>query len=208
MLDPLTLLAILVMLPNGTTYQVSPLINNYGGVYTYPINYAVIYNHVIGSGTYLMTIAPGTYYSVNAYGPGSMGGLYLTSNTNVLLLILSGQGFSELKSGATVKPLFAYYGQELNATIELPSGEYYIVVINNGSATAQVMLATTRNYSTPIINAPIGIVDYGLTPSQVGYIPYSYTTSEFLGEARILSIGVQPLTNCPPHYRLAPSRSN
>lgn len=200
MLNPLVLLAIMVTLPNGTVYHsINPLISNYG-IYTYPINYAVIYRHVIGSGTYIMTITPpGTYYSVSIYGPGPMGGLYLTSNMNVLLLVLSGQGFSELKSGgASVKPLFAYYGQELNATIELPSGEYYIVVINNGSSAAQVMLATTHNYSTPIINAPVGVVDYGLMPSQVGYIPYSYTTNEFLGEARVLSIGVQPLTNCPP----------
>ncbi|MGC9153668.1 MAG: thermopsin, partial [Vulcanisaeta sp.] len=195
MLNPLILLAILVAMPNSTTYQqVNPLINNYG-VYTYPINYAVIYNHVIGSGTYMMTIAPGTYYSVSIYGPGPLG-LYLTSNTNVLTLILNSQGLNELKTGATVKPLFTYYGQVLNATIELPSGEYYIVVINNGSSTAQVMLVTTRGYPTPIVNAPIGIVDYGLMPSQVGYIPYSYTTSEFLGEARILSASFQPLTNC------------
>lgn len=121
MLDPLTLLAILVMLPNGTTYQVSPLINNYG-VYTYPINYAVIYNHVIGSGTYLMTIAPGTYYSVNAYGPGSMGGLYLTSNTNVLLLILSGQGFSELKSGARLSHYLLIMGRN-----SMPPSNYPVV---------------------------------------------------------------------------------
>jgi hypothetical protein len=194
-LNPLILLAILVAMPNSTAYQqVNPLINNYG-VYTYPINYAVIYNHVIGSGTYMMTIAPGTYYSVSIYGPGPLG-LYLTSNTNVLTLILNSQGLNELKTGATVKPLFTYYGQVLNATIELPSGEYYIVVINNGSSTAQVMLVTTRGYPTPIVNAPIGIVDYGLMPSQVGYIPYSYTTSEFLGEARILSANVQPITNC------------
>lgn len=33
-------------------------------------------------------------------------------------------------------------------------------------------------------------------PSQVGYIPYSYTTSEFLGEARIFSASFQPLTSC------------
>ncbi|WP_446752705.1 thermopsin [Vulcanisaeta sp. JCM 16161] len=195
MFNPLILLAILVAMPNSTAYQqVNPLINNYG-VYTYPINYAVIYNHVIGSGTYIMTIAPGTYYSVSIYGPGPLG-LYLASNTNVLTLVLSSQGLSELKTGATVKPLFAYYGQALNATIELPGGEYYIVVINNGSLIAQVMLVTTHGYPTPIVNAPIGVVDYGLMPSQVGYIPYSYTTSEFLGEARILSASFQPLTNC------------
>ncbi|MGC8543446.1 MAG: thermopsin, partial [Vulcanisaeta sp.] len=195
MLNPLILLAILVAMPNSTTYQqVNPLINNYG-VYTYPINYAVIYNHVIGSGTYIMTIAPGAYYSVSAYGPEPMG-LYLASDTKVLLLVLSSQGFNGLRSGAAVKPLFTYYGQALNTTIELPSGEYYIVVVNNGSSTAHAMLVTARNYSTPILNAPIGIVDYGLMPSQVGYIPYSYTTSEFLGEARILTASIQSLTSC------------
>ncbi|MGC8607183.1 MAG: thermopsin [Vulcanisaeta sp.] len=195
------LLTILVAMLNGTTYhQVNPLTNNYG-IYTYPINYAVIYNHLIGSGTYILIIAPGTYYSVSAYGPGPMG-IYLRSNNNVLLLVLSSQGYEELRVGTTAKPLFAYYGQVLNITIELPSGEYYIVVINNGSLTAQAILAITRHYSTPFINAPIGIVDYGLAPSQLGYIPYSYTTGEFIGEAKIMSASVQSLTNCsslPPN---------
>ena len=62
------------------------------------MDYAVIYEHVIGAGTYMMMITPGNYYSVGIHGPGPVG-IYLASSTNVLLLILNTQGYEELRAG-------------------------------------------------------------------------------------------------------------
>ncbi|WP_229709782.1 thermopsin [Vulcanisaeta souniana] len=178
----------------------NPLINNYG-IVTYPMDYAVIYDHVIGAGTYMMMITPENYYSVGIYGPGPVG-LYLMSSAKVLLLVLNTQEYGELRTGNITGSLFGYYGSLLNETIELPEGPYYIVVINNGSSTVQAELAVIQQYPTPLINAPIGIVDYGLMPAQMGYVPYSYVTNEFLGRVQMMNAKVEPLTNCsllPPN---------
>lgn len=162
------------------------MINNYG-IVTYPMDYAVIYDHVIGAGTYMMMITPENYYSVGIYGPGPVG-LYLMSSAKVLLLVLNTQEYGgELRTGNITGSLFGYYGSLLNETIELPEGPYYIVVINNGSSTVQAELAVIQQYPTPLINAPIGIVDYGLMPAQMGYVPYSYVTNEFLGRVQMMN---------------------
>ncbi len=95
------------------------MINNYG-IVTYPMDYAVIYDHVIGAGTYMMMITPENYYSVGIYGPGPVG-LYLMSSAKVLLLVLNTQEYGgELRTGNITGSLFGYYGSLLNETIELP----------------------------------------------------------------------------------------
>ena len=87
------LLTILVLLPNGTYQQLNPWVNNYG-IATYPLNYAVIYSHVLGSGTYTMYLPPGGYYSIEVSGPGPLG-LYMWASSRVILQILNQTGYDE-----------------------------------------------------------------------------------------------------------------
>lgn len=188
------LLAILVFLPNGTYQQLNPWINNYG-IATYPLNYAVIYSHVLGSGTYTMYLPPGGYYSIEVSGPGPLG-LYMWASSRVILQILNQTGYDELRSGGQYQPLFMFVGSSMNTTVYVPQGTYYVIVVNNGSIAINAVLAIMRHYPTALINAPIGIVDYGLAPTVNGYIPYSYITREFLGSAVINEAVITTITNC------------
>jgi hypothetical protein len=160
------------------------------------MNYAVIYNHVIGSGTYIMYLPPGSYYSIMVLGPGPLG-LYMNSSTTVTMQILSQVNYMRFRLNEPYEVSYTFVGSSINTTVTLGPGNYYVIIINNGSGMASIMLALIQNYTTAFVNAPIGIVDYGLAPTIGGFIPYSYVTREFIGSAKIYEANVSPITNCP-----------
>ena len=193
---PLILLAILMLMPNGTYQQVNPWVNSYG-IVTYPLNYAVVYRHVLGSGTYIMYLPPGGYYSIPISGPEYLG-LYLQADSNVTIQLLNQTAYHEFEKGVGYQPLVTLVTSSINTTVYIPQGVYYIVVVNNNSSVVNAVLILTRHYQAALANAPIGVVDYGLAPTIGGYVPYSYTTTEFLGSAVIREVNTTAITKCPP----------
>ncbi len=119
--------------------------------------------------------------------------LTVTSNLSVNVYLMTPSQLQSFQSG-TVQYIYYNQGTSTRANIgPLQGGEYYIVVENGNSQTAEVNVqygtvpVDIYHYST--LPAPIGIADYGVLNNSGSLSPYLVKYREALGHFTVYSIG-------------------
>jgi len=150
-----------------------------------PINMGQLnlYNLEQGSYSHFYILYPGYYF----YYPINLSkqylNIYFNSSIPLNFYIMDQQNYQNFKNGENFTSIYQNYTNYINRSINLSSGNYYIIIYNNNTQNASYFfIYSLTNQSEKNIYSPIGISDYGIYINNGIIYGYNITTNKVIGK--------------------------
>ena len=150
-----------------------------------PINMGQLnlYNLEQGSYSHFYILYPGYYFYYPINSSKQYLNIYFNSSIPLNFYIMDQQNYQNFKNGENFTSIYQNYTNYINRSINLSSGNYYIIIYNNNTQNASYFfIYSLTNQSEKNIYSPIGISDYGIYINNGIIYGYNITTNKVIGK--------------------------